>query len=132
MSKILIAASSEPGDILERILEGHDLVRADTMAQAERLLGEERFDGIVCTVVFDDSRMFDLLRVVKSSAAWRDIPFVCARMRLSVLASRIDLRDVAMTCGSLGAAAFLDIADYGADPEPKVRVTIDRLVEARP
>jgi hypothetical protein len=128
MARILIAASEGPGDMLARILHGHELVRVDTMSLAERLLGEQSFDGIVCTVVFDDSRMLDLLRAVKSSAAWRDIPFVCARLRLSVLASRMALDDVALACRSLGAAAFLNVADYGEDPEPKLRLAIEGLM----
>jgi hypothetical protein len=67
MAKILIAASPEPCEILERVLAGHDLVCPDTIARAEQFLHTHEFDLIVCTVLFDDSRMFDLLRMANPS-----------------------------------------------------------------
>ena len=65
MARILVAASPEPRAIVERILAGHELSRAETMAQAEQFLHERTFDLIIGTIVFDESRMFDLLRLVK-------------------------------------------------------------------
>src|SRR5256885_14320992 len=79
MAKILVAASSEPRAILERILAGHQLSGPQTMDEAELLLREgHHFDLIVCTVFFDESRMFDLLRLAKSTPEWRRGPLVCA------------------------------------------------------
>src|SRR5204862_6742334 len=85
MAKILVAASSEPRAILDRLLAGHALSCPDTLAQAERLLRDRPFDMIVCTVFFDESRMFDLLRLAKSRPGWERIPFVCVRLRRHVL-----------------------------------------------
>src|SRR5439155_5807876 len=81
MAKILVAASSEPRAVVQRVLAAHDLFCAETMAQAEQLLGERTFDLIICTIVFDESRMFDLLGLAKSRLEWQGIPFVCARVR---------------------------------------------------
>src|SRR5436853_6407368 len=107
MARILVAASPEPRLIVERILAGHDLPFADTMAQAEQLLRGHTFELIICTIVFDESKMFDLLRLAKSSSEWEQIPFVVARARPHILSSPNALRSVAFTCGALGAAAFL-------------------------
>src|SRR5438067_130638 len=110
MAKILVAAAPEPRSVLERILAGHEVSFAETMAQAEQFLRRQTFDLIICTIVFDESKMFDLLRLAKSNSEWERIPFVAARVRPSILRSPTALRGVAFTCGTLGAAAFLDIA----------------------
>ena len=129
MAKILVAASQEPRTVIERILAGHELSCAETMAQAEQFLRERTFDLIICTIVFDESKMFDLLRLAKSSSEWKQVPFVVARARSHILSSPTSLRSVAFTCGTLGAAAFLDIADYKVEPEREMREAIDRLLD---
>ena len=129
MAKILVAASPEPRAILERILAGHQLFCAEGMVQAEQFLGERTFDLIICTIVFDESRMFDFLRLAKSRLEWQGIPFVCARVRGHILRSPTALKAAVFTCRELGAAAFLDIADYQVDPEREMRDAIERLLD---
>ena len=129
MGKILVAASPEPRAILERILAGHQLFCAEGMVQAEQFLGERTFDLIICTIVFDESRMFDFLRLAKSRLEWQGIPFVCARVRGHILQSPTALEAAALTCRALGAEAFLDIADYQVDPEREIRDAIQRLLD---
>ncbi|CAG0973156.1 hypothetical protein PHYC_01358 [Phycisphaerales bacterium] len=129
MSKILIAASPEPRAVLERMLAGHDLVCAETMSQAVAFLREGRVDLILCTVVFDESKMFDLLRLVKDAPEWQSIPFVGARVRPHVLRTPTALEAATLTCRLLGAAAFLDIADYQVDPEREMRSAIERFLQ---
>jgi CheY-like chemotaxis protein len=131
MARILVAASAEPRAIIERVLTGHELVCAQTLAQAEQCLREQRFDLIICTIAFDESRMFDFLRLAKSKPSWRRIPFIAARLRPHILRSPTALRDAAFTCGALGAEAFLDVADYQMDPEPELRAAIDGFLTAR-
>ena len=129
MATILVAASPEPRAIVQRVLAGHELFCAETMAQAEQLLGDRPFDLIICTIVFDESRMFDFLRLTKSRLEWQEIPFVCARVRPQILRSQKALKAAAFTCGALGAGAFLDIADYAVDPEREMRDAIERLLD---
>ena len=128
MARILIAASPEPRAILERILAGHELSLAQTMEQAEQFLRERPFDLIICTVVFDDSKMFDLLQLAKSRPEWQRIPLIAARIRPNIIRSAEALRGVAFTCGTLGAEAFLDMADYTADPEREMRAAIEGVL----
>ena len=128
MARILLAASLEPRAIVERILAGHELSFAETMAQAEQFLRERTFDLIICTIVFDESKLFDLLRLAKSGPEWRRIPFIAARVSPSIVRSPTALRAAAFTCGTMGAEAFLDIADYQADPEREMREAIDGVL----
>ena len=129
MATILVAASPEPRAILERILAGHELFCAEAMAQAQQFLGERTFDLIICTIVFDESKMFDFLRHAKSSPEWQRIPFVCARVRGHVLRSPTALEAAAFTCRELGAAAFLDIAAYRVEPEREMRDAIEGFLD---
>lgn len=125
MARILIAASPEPRAVVERILAGHALSCAETMAQAEQFLREKPFDLIFCTLVFDESRMFDLLRLAKSRIEWQQIPFVGARVRSHIFRSPGTLRAAATTCRELGAAGFLDTADYQREPDRQMREAIE-------
>jgi CheY-like chemotaxis protein len=129
MARILVAASPEPSSIVKRILAGHELHCAETMAQAEQFLREETFDLIITTIAFDESRMFDFLRLAKSTPEWQRIPFVASRVRPHILRSVSALRGAAFTCGTLGAEAFLDIADYHVDPEREMREAIEQVLD---
>jgi hypothetical protein len=129
MAKILVAPSPEPRAIPERILAGHELAYAETMAQGEQLLSERAFDLIICTIVFDESKMFDFLRLAKSRLKWQQIPFICARVRAHILRSLTALETAAFTCRTLGAEAFLDIAYYRADREREMRDAIERVLD---
>ncbi len=128
VAKILIAASPKPREIVERILDGHDLSSAETIREAEQLLRKRSFDLIVCTIMFDESRMFDFLRLVKLKKEWRQIPFVCARAKNQILRSPVALEAVDFTSRALGAAAFLNISDYRWDPEREMRGEIEAVL----
>jgi CheY-like chemotaxis protein len=128
MARILVAASPEPRAILERMLAGHELCCAETLVQAEQLLRRRTFDLIVCTIAFDESKMFDLLQLAKSRPPWRRIPFVASRVRPQILRSATARRDTAFTCAALGAEGFLDIADYETNPEREMREAIERFL----
>jgi CheY-like chemotaxis protein len=128
MARILVAASPEARVVIERVLAGHELSCAETMAQAEKLLNERTFDLIICTVVFDESKLFDLLRLATSRPEWQRVPFVGARVRAHIFRSPTTLEGAAFTCRELGAAAFLDIADYELEPERQMRDAIERLL----
>ena len=101
MAKILLAASPGPRVILERVLAGHELACAGTVDQDRQLLREQTFDQIICSIFFDESRMFDLLRVAKANPKWREIPFICVRTEPAVFAS-VALEGIAFTCRRLG------------------------------
>lgn len=129
MAKILIAASPEPRAILERVLRGHELHSASTMTEAEQLLHVHTdFDQIICTVLFEESRMFDFLRTVQSKRKWRQIPFVCARIRPTSIDIPIAVEGVAIASRALGAVDFLNATDYKDDPDKQLREALEKLL----
>jgi len=130
LARILVAASPDPCAVVERILAGHALSCAQTIAQAEQFLHERIFDLIVCTVAFDESKMFDLLKLAKSRSEWQRVPFVVARVRAHILRSQTALEAAALTCRELGAATFLDIANYKREPEAEIREAIESFLDA--
>jgi hypothetical protein len=128
MATIMLAATSEPREDLTRILAGHDLSCPETLEKAEEMLRTRHFDMIVCTIFFDESRMFDLLRLAKSAPEWKPIPFICARLRQRVLETSITREAVAFTCKALGAAAFLDVGNYPESTDHEMRAVIERFL----
>jgi CheY-like chemotaxis protein len=112
------------------MLDGHELHCADNMAQAEEYLRREPFDLIICTIAFDETRMFDFLRVAKSKPEWERIPFIGVRVMPHVLFMPSALKAAAMTCRELGAEAFLNITDYESDPEREMRAAIESFLGA--
>ena len=130
MARILVAASPEPRAILERVLAGHELHFAETLVEAVRSLARRPYDLIICAIAFDESKMFDLLGLAQSTTAWKSIPFVCAIVRTHVVRAPSARAAAAFTSRQLGAAAFLDVADYRTNPESGMREKIDQILEA--
>jgi CheY-like chemotaxis protein len=130
MARILIAASPKPRETIERALAGHDLACVATMSKAERILRNETFDLIICTVLFDESRMLDLLRFAKSRPQSRAIPFACVRARTQVLANAIAVEAVDIASRALGAATFINVPAYRVNPERELRNEIEQLLGA--
>ncbi|MEG3190943.1 hypothetical protein [Lysobacter sp. D1-1-M9] len=104
----MLAADTVPGvTTLQNVLGAHvELVLAHTISEATALLTPE-LDAIVCGIHFDESRMFDLLRLAKAHPAIRRIPFVCYRdLDTDLGATVVEGLDIATK--ALGAAAFVD------------------------
>ena len=128
MANILVAAVPKPREILERILDAHDLACADTLARAKRLLRTQRVELIVCTILFDESRMIDFLRLVKAKAEWRRIPFLCSRVKIQPIGDPVALEAVEITCRATGAEAFLDIATFENNSEQRMRTEMEKFL----
>ena len=81
----ILAATAQPGyPVLRMLLEKDaDVVFAFTIDDALRKLRGGGFDLIICTIHFDDSRMFDFERLAHAAAP--EVPFVCARLLDSIL-----------------------------------------------
>src|SRR5688572_29313293 len=77
--RILIADVVALDARLRTILKGDELHFARTREEAAQALEAERFDlGVVC-LLFDESRMFELLEHIGSSARLRQLPVACIR-----------------------------------------------------
>ncbi|MEC4723826.1 hypothetical protein RY831_32430 [Noviherbaspirillum sp. CPCC 100848] len=78
-----------------------------SMHEATKRL-DDGADVIVCGTHFDESSMFDLLRLAKSLPRVRAVPFLCVR----VLDGELDntaFQGISIACCALGAAGFVDL-----------------------
>jgi len=132
MARILIAAPPESCVIVERLLAGHTLTHVSTLSEAQERLRRDDFDLIFCTVMFDESKMLDLLRLAKSNPKWKGIPFVCARMKSQILSSPKLLKAVALSAESLAAAAFLNVSQYKSDAKRRIRIAVEKVLNNHP
>jgi response regulator RpfG family c-di-GMP phosphodiesterase len=116
----------------------HDfiLIFCHSLANAQKVLGEVKIDAIVCGTNFDESKMFDLLRYVKSTPAAQGIPFVSVKVLGGIL-HQGSYEGVKKAIKLLGAAAFIDLAqweiDLGKDQaDGLLRNTVHQLIQHRP
>ena len=82
-----------------------DLVCAFSLQQAVAALEHSEIDAILCSIHFDDSRMFDLLDSRQAIAP--GVPFICCVMLDSRL-SQDYIATLIATAKSNGARAFID------------------------
>src|SRR5688572_22955678 len=108
---ILIAAQPVAYEILAGMLgELFELHHAHSIRDALAVLEKHpRIGLIICTVAFDESRLFDFLQLIKDRENTRDIPFIGCRVLSSVLTADSIDRLVAVV-KFFGAADFLDVA----------------------
>jgi hypothetical protein len=116
--KILVADLPEGQATIENIV-GRDatLIAVGTLGEALQRL-EGSIDMVLCGIHFDESRMFDLLRLCKAQDQSRSRPFLCYRDLESELQSTL-LESLDISCRALGAAGFVDLYTlkrrYGID-----------------
>jgi hypothetical protein len=133
--KVLFATSSPSESITLQILkEAFDVVPVTSRSEAHEKLAEP-FDIIVCGSLFDESRMFDLLRYCKAMPHTRNIPFVCIKGRGGKL-DDLAYEGVAIALKALNADGFVDFnrwtSQYGAEgASEKLRNLIGGLARNR-
>jgi CheY-like chemotaxis protein len=105
---VLVADAPAGVATLENVLHGHARI-VGTNATAEALsLMKGGVDLVVCGVHFDDSRMFDLLRLAKADPQTRALPFACFRDMQSELSDFL-LQGLDIACSALGSDLFVDL-----------------------
>lgn len=136
MSKtpVLLAAVTPPGfRILERALGAQArLIPAYTMHQALAEIGRSELRLLVCSMHFDDSRMFDLLREAKAAAP--EVPIVACRLIGSVLTDTL-VEAMGLAVRQLGAETFVDYQrleqQHGEGAGAELAATLLRHCETR-
>lgn len=133
--KVLFATSSPTESITLRVLkEVFNVVSVTSRIEAHEKLVEP-FDVIVCGSLFDESRMFDLLRYCKAMPHTRNTPFVCIKGRGGKL-DELAYEGVAIALKALNADGFVDFnrwtSQFGADEaREKLRNLIGGLAKNR-
>lgn len=129
MSLVLIADTPKESASLKRILSGHELVVVHTMEAALSNLQGHTFDLIVAALHFDDSQMFDLIRVVKACPKNASSPIICFCSRDTEMA-RFMHESLELTTRTLGAWMYLSEHAYNVfqDPDAELRRVMERCL----
>ena len=109
-AKVLVADIPEADDKIRECLPGHDLHFVRTLGAAIRELRRDGYQLIVIGMHFDDSRMFELLRYVRTLHQHKDVPVVCVQCE-EVMLSEAVLKNMEDAVKALGGNAFVDLRD---------------------
>lgn len=93
---------------LHHVLKGHaQICEVHTLDEAISQL-QPGLDLIICGIHFDDSRMFDLLRLAKATPTTREVPFLCYRdLDTRLPQTLVEGMEIATRAG--GAVGFVDL-----------------------
>ena len=106
--RILIAAARPGYEVLERLFcDAADAVFVFTLDEAIHALDKGGVDCMLCTIHFDDSRMFDVVRYARVRAP--QVPCICTRLLDTVLRGAL-LDGMLIAVESLGAR-FVDLLE---------------------
>ena len=108
MKKILVADVPQMDLRYTTALSGWQVEFVRTLAQARQALGRARHDLVALGVYFDDSQMFDLLRIVRADPVHATVPVVCVRGRPGFTA--VSSRSLEIAVKALGADEFIELA----------------------
>jgi len=107
--EFLVAALNPTNRLMQNLFGDIAIIKpASHIAEAQRIL-DGGVDLVLCSVQFDESRMFDFLVAAKADPKSRGTPFICFRHLSSVLHPTI-LRSLDIACRANGSA-FIDLAD---------------------
>ena len=114
---------------LERVLAGHILTIPHSVEEAERELQAREYHMVILGVLFDESRMFELLRVVRTFKQNALTPVAC------MLTGESDLSPVAIegldhAVKAMLANAFLNLNKFPDNDagNARVRRIVDYLI----
>ena len=132
MAKVLAGVISGTDARLRTVLEGHDVRIVRTMAEAIAALSAWKPDLVVIGMRFDESRMFDLVRHIRSQPRYHAMRVVCLRVSATMLAG-LKLDGVKLAAQELGADLFLDFQEFpdSAEGNSQIRRAIDALQNTR-
>jgi len=133
---ILVADHAEGFDVFRDALASpHQFLHADTFEQAQAALAQHPA-LVVCSCHFDEGRMYDLLRHLKSLPGQAHTPFLAVRcLRGEMLLDDGLYESVKIAVRALGGNGFVDLLRWqqrwGA-PEASHRLTqlVEKLLAA--
>ncbi len=127
MKKILVADVPQMDVRYTTALSGWQIGFVRTLAQARQALGCARHDLVALGVYFDDSQMFDLLRIVRADAAHARVPVVCVRGRPGFTA--VSSLSLEIAVKALGADEFIELP-AGENGDGALRAAVERLISS--
>ena len=129
LTKKRILVAVDDCERLERILEGHILTIPHSVEEAERELQAREYHMVILGVLFDESRMFELLRLVRTFKQNALTPVVCMLTGPSNL-SPVAIEGLDHAVKAMLANAFLNLTKFPDDKSGNARVRriIDYLI----
>ena len=118
--RILVADTPESDRRMTEVLNGHELVCARTLSEAQRLLEQQAFDLVVVGVHFDDSRMFDLVRHIRGGGQ-TEPPVACMRSSRFV-SPALSIEGLEIAARALACNLFVDLTNYADDARGNAEV----------
>jgi hypothetical protein len=123
--KILAAVRGEAKPAIRRFFDGRSvLIFADTASQAFSLLDSDKFDLILCSVHFDESKSLELLRKAKQTSVNADTPFVMIRVgqKINRPLPPAMSSSIGLAVRELGGNMYADV------PELTTKMTLEEAV----
>jgi hypothetical protein len=111
MTRILVADVRQMDGRYRTACAGWEARFVRTLSEARLALAAESFDLVAIGVYFDDSQMFDLVRLIRAQSLFADLPIVCVRGQPGFTA--ITTRTLEMTVKALAADEFVDLLHLG-------------------
>ena len=129
LAKKRILVAVDDCERLERILAGHILTIPHRVEEAERELQAREYHMVILGVLFDESRMFELLRLVRTYKQNALTPVVCMLTGQSNL-SAVAIEGLDHAVKAMLANAFLNLRKFPDDREGNARLRriIDYLI----
>jgi PleD family two-component response regulator len=129
LSKKRILVAVDACERLERILAGHILTIPHSVEEAERELQAREYHMVILGVMFDESRMFELLRVVRTYKMNALTPVVCMLTGESNL-SAVAIEGLDHAVKAMLANAFLNLNKFPDNDKGNARVRriVDYLI----
>jgi hypothetical protein len=131
--RILVADVPQMDGRYAEALAGQELAFVRTIAEARQALAASGCGLVLIGVHFDDSRMFDLVRVIRDDhdgqmQPRQRLPIVCVRGQQAFAA--VTSRTLEVTVKALAADEFVDLVQFGDDAAGNavLREVAERLV----
>lgn len=113
MIKVLAAIRPDDADVMRRVFgDEFEVISCETLVEAQAALSAD-LAMIACGVHFDDGRMFDLLKSVKTDPRFANIPF-WGILRDEGLLSRAITRGIRTAMKSMGANGLFNLSQIDA------------------
>jgi DNA-binding response OmpR family regulator len=127
MSHVLLADTANGAIVFDRILRGHDCVMVSTLRDAEANLESIEFELIVVSLHFDESKMFELMRLARSSQKNATTPIVCICSRRTQM-SQLMHQNLEVITKAMGAWMYVSDQYNVQTTEAKVQRLMERCI----
>jgi hypothetical protein len=128
-TRILTAVAPDTVERVQRILVGHDLRIVARLAEARDTLKRDGFGLVFVGARFDDSRMFDLIELIRKNVVKKKIPIVVAIVTPTHL-SKDSIAGLSHSVKLFGATLFVNLNDFPDDAvgNARVRLIVDTVI----